>query len=214
MRRMSGVLTRLGIELHPAKTRMGYLSRGREGFHFFGYHLRKRMSGRGPGSLPTVRESFGTRAGMMPRPARPPVGHVREVRMHGLNGGLASTQLAPLAWRTVGPASAHLPDHSRGCIARVDPCDASEDCVRPDFSQPRSGRLVRGEHRRQRRVYTAPMSARLADVTGTVTTIMAGVLLAALSVSAFGATPALVGSLALFLFAIATTHAMSRHRSQ
>lgn len=44
-RRVSHVLTRLGLELHPEKTRMVDLSRGREGFDFLGCHLRKRMSG-------------------------------------------------------------------------------------------------------------------------------------------------------------------------
>ena len=44
-RRVSAVLTRLGLELHPEKTRMVDLSRGREGFDFLGCHLRKRMSG-------------------------------------------------------------------------------------------------------------------------------------------------------------------------
>jgi group II intron reverse transcriptase/maturase len=44
-RRISTVLTRLGLELHPEKTRMVDLSRGREGFDFLGCHLRKRMSG-------------------------------------------------------------------------------------------------------------------------------------------------------------------------
>ena len=44
-RRVSTVLTRLGLELHPEKTRMADLSRGREGFDFLGCHLRKRMSG-------------------------------------------------------------------------------------------------------------------------------------------------------------------------
>ncbi len=39
------VLTRLGLELHPEKTRLVDLSRGREGFDFLGCHLRKRMSG-------------------------------------------------------------------------------------------------------------------------------------------------------------------------
>ena len=39
------VLTRLGLELHPEKTRTVDLSRGREGFDFLGCHLRKRMSG-------------------------------------------------------------------------------------------------------------------------------------------------------------------------
>jgi group II intron reverse transcriptase/maturase len=44
-RRVSHVLTRLGLELHPEKTRTVDLSRGREGFDFLGCHLRKRMSG-------------------------------------------------------------------------------------------------------------------------------------------------------------------------
>ncbi|MDQ3522038.1 MAG: group II intron reverse transcriptase/maturase [Gemmatimonadota bacterium] len=43
--RVSAVLTRLGLELHPEKTRTVDLSRGREGFDFLGCHLRKRMSG-------------------------------------------------------------------------------------------------------------------------------------------------------------------------
>jgi RNA-directed DNA polymerase len=42
---VSTVLTRLGLELHPEKTRLVDLSRGREGFDFLGCHLRKRMSG-------------------------------------------------------------------------------------------------------------------------------------------------------------------------
>ena len=44
-RRVGLVLTRLGLELHPEKTRVVDLSRGREGFDFLGCHLRKRMSG-------------------------------------------------------------------------------------------------------------------------------------------------------------------------
>ena len=44
-RRVAHVLTRLGLELHPEKTRLVDLSRGREGFDFLGCHLRKRMSG-------------------------------------------------------------------------------------------------------------------------------------------------------------------------
>ncbi len=43
--RVSAVLTRLGLELHPEKTRMVDLSHGHEGFDFLGCHLRKRMSG-------------------------------------------------------------------------------------------------------------------------------------------------------------------------
>jgi hypothetical protein len=44
-RRVSAVLTRLGLELHPEKTRIVDLSHGGEGFDFLGCHLRKRFSG-------------------------------------------------------------------------------------------------------------------------------------------------------------------------
>ena len=44
-RRVSLVLARLGLELHPEKTRLVDLSRGGEGFDFLGCHLRKRFSG-------------------------------------------------------------------------------------------------------------------------------------------------------------------------
>ena len=43
--RVRDIFARLGLELHPAKTRQVDLSRGREGFDFLGCHLRKRMSG-------------------------------------------------------------------------------------------------------------------------------------------------------------------------
>lgn len=45
-RRIEAILGRLGLELHPDKTRTVELSQGREGFDFLGCHLRKRMSGR------------------------------------------------------------------------------------------------------------------------------------------------------------------------
>ncbi len=44
-RRVGLVLTRLGLELHPEKTRLVDLSWGREGFDFLGCHLRQRLSG-------------------------------------------------------------------------------------------------------------------------------------------------------------------------
>lgn len=44
-RRVGIVLTRLGLELHPDKTRKVELSRGIESFDFLGCNLRKRMSG-------------------------------------------------------------------------------------------------------------------------------------------------------------------------
>lgn len=43
--RVRAILARLGLELHPEKTRRVTLARGREGFDFLGCHLRKRMSG-------------------------------------------------------------------------------------------------------------------------------------------------------------------------
>jgi len=43
--RVRAILTRLGLELHPEKTRRVDLSRGSGGFDFLGCHLRKRMSG-------------------------------------------------------------------------------------------------------------------------------------------------------------------------
>jgi len=43
--RVRVVLDRLGLTLHPEKTRTVDLSRGRAGFDFLGCHLRKRMSG-------------------------------------------------------------------------------------------------------------------------------------------------------------------------
>jgi group II intron reverse transcriptase/maturase len=43
--RVKTILTRLGLELHPDKTRTVKLFDGEEGFDFLGCHLRKRMSG-------------------------------------------------------------------------------------------------------------------------------------------------------------------------
>ena len=43
--RVRVILARLGLELHPEKTRQVDLSRGRRGFDFLGCHLHKRMSG-------------------------------------------------------------------------------------------------------------------------------------------------------------------------
>ncbi len=43
--RVQEVFTRLGLELHPKKTRRVDLSWGKEGFDFLGCHLRKRLSG-------------------------------------------------------------------------------------------------------------------------------------------------------------------------
>jgi len=45
-RRVRIILGRLGLELHPGKTRRVDLSWGRQGFDFLGCHLHKRMSGR------------------------------------------------------------------------------------------------------------------------------------------------------------------------
>lgn len=45
-RRIEHVMSKLGLKLHPRKTRRVALTDGREGFDFLGCHLRKRMSGR------------------------------------------------------------------------------------------------------------------------------------------------------------------------
>lgn len=45
-RRIAHVMDKLGLKLHPLKTRRVALKDGREGFDFLGCHLRKRMSGR------------------------------------------------------------------------------------------------------------------------------------------------------------------------
>ncbi len=52
--RVHKVLSRLGLELHPDKTRRVDLSWGKQGFDFLGCHLRKRMSG-------TIWEKHGRR---------------------------------------------------------------------------------------------------------------------------------------------------------
>jgi hypothetical protein len=44
-KRVRTILTRLGLELHPDKTRMVKLFDGEEGFDFLGCHLHKRLSG-------------------------------------------------------------------------------------------------------------------------------------------------------------------------
>jgi RNA-directed DNA polymerase len=44
--RIKFILERLGLELHPEKTRRVELFDGKEGFDFLGCHLHKRMSGR------------------------------------------------------------------------------------------------------------------------------------------------------------------------
>lgn len=44
-KRVSNILARLGLELHPEKTRRVNLSWGEQGFDFLGCHLRKRLSG-------------------------------------------------------------------------------------------------------------------------------------------------------------------------
>lgn len=44
--RIEHVMDRLGLKLHPQKTRRVVLTGGQEGFDFLGCHLRKRMSGR------------------------------------------------------------------------------------------------------------------------------------------------------------------------
>ena len=44
--RIGHIMQRLGLQLHPQKTRVVELTHGKEGFDFLGCHLHKRMSGR------------------------------------------------------------------------------------------------------------------------------------------------------------------------
>ena len=102
--RVRTILTRLGLELHPDKTRQVDLSRGRQGFDFLGCHLHKRkgrnlrpgvasgwtrdpFEGLGLYRLRGTVQYPGTLR--MPRSEISPVSRVREIRMHGLKGGPA-----------------------------------------------------------------------------------------------------------------------------
>jgi RNA-directed DNA polymerase len=49
LRRVGLVLDRLGLSLHPEKTRVVGIGDGRDGFHFLGFHCRKVESWRQPG---------------------------------------------------------------------------------------------------------------------------------------------------------------------
>jgi group II intron reverse transcriptase/maturase len=78
-RRIGIVLQRLGLELHPDKTRRVDLSRGREGFDFLGCHLHKRLSG-------PILEKEGRHVHFLHRwPSARSMKRVRE-RVHGLTG--------------------------------------------------------------------------------------------------------------------------------
>jgi group II intron reverse transcriptase/maturase len=48
-RRVATILATLGLELHPDKTRIAQLTRGKQGVDFLGFHLRKVESWRWPG---------------------------------------------------------------------------------------------------------------------------------------------------------------------
>jgi group II intron reverse transcriptase/maturase len=77
--RVRGILDRLGLELHPDKTRRADLSWGRQGFDFLGCHLRKRMSGK-------IWEEQGRRVYFLQRwPSQRSMKRVRE-RVRGLTG--------------------------------------------------------------------------------------------------------------------------------
>lgn len=49
LRQLEAILGRLGLQLHPHKTRLVQLTEGREGFDFLGFHHRKHVSWRWPG---------------------------------------------------------------------------------------------------------------------------------------------------------------------
>jgi hypothetical protein len=78
-RRVREILSRLGLELHPGKTRRVDLSWGRQGFDFLGCHLHKRMSG-------LIWERQGRRVYFLQRwPSRRSMSRVR-TRVKGLTG--------------------------------------------------------------------------------------------------------------------------------
>jgi len=66
-RRMEFLLGRLGLTLHPVKTRLVDLSEGKEGFDFLGFHHRRKRSWRNPNRLvvrqwPSIRAMKAIRA--------------------------------------------------------------------------------------------------------------------------------------------------------
>jgi group II intron reverse transcriptase/maturase len=78
-RRVREILGRLGLELHPEKTRRVELSWGKEGFDFLGCHLRKRLSG-------PIWERTGRRVYFLQRwPSQRSMARVRE-RVRALTG--------------------------------------------------------------------------------------------------------------------------------
>jgi group II intron reverse transcriptase/maturase len=79
--RVSAVLTRLGLELHPEKTRTVDLSWGREGFDFLGCHLRKRLSG--PLWEQTHRRVYFLQRGPSPRAMQRVRTRIRELTPRG-----------------------------------------------------------------------------------------------------------------------------------
>jgi len=70
--RIGHVLGKLGLKLHPQKTRRVVLTGGQEGFDFLGCHMRKRMSGR-------LWQQYGIRRYYLQRwPSRKAMNRVRE----------------------------------------------------------------------------------------------------------------------------------------
>lgn len=97
-RRIEEIMMRLGLELHPEKTRIVDLRRGNEGMEFLGCTIRKKRSifcyekwpperlyGLG---LHKLQGTVCYPANASPR--RPMVSRVREIRTHGLKGGLGN----------------------------------------------------------------------------------------------------------------------------
>ena len=106
LRRLGIIMERLRLTLHPEKTRIVELGLGGQGFVFLGCYLRLVLShfkGRvylfrwpSPAAMNRIRERIREltdrrrREGMKDiREVRPSASRVREIRTHGLNGGLA-----------------------------------------------------------------------------------------------------------------------------
>ena len=65
-RRVGAILAGLGLQLHPDKTRIARLTRGREGFDFLGFHLHKVASWKVAGPLLPATMAVGPRHGAAP----------------------------------------------------------------------------------------------------------------------------------------------------
>ena len=85
-RQVERILASLSLKLHPEKTRLVDLRRGKEGFTFLGHTVRKRSRER-LHELGLYRLQGKVSYPVQAAPVRPSLSRVREIRTHGLKGG-------------------------------------------------------------------------------------------------------------------------------